>query len=126
MNKDLDKLASVKQAFTHWRVTRLNQGKIPDYLWAQVHELLDDYSPAKICGALSISYAQIKENLTLKDNVGVQFVEVKEALPTLAMPHQSEQKDVCAIELHKPCGSVFKVNSLPVSLVSQLIVDFMG
>ena len=61
MNKDLDKLTSVKEAFAHWRVTRLKQGKIPDYLWAHVHELLDDYSLAKICGAQHISHAQIKD-----------------------------------------------------------------
>jgi hypothetical protein len=36
MSKDIDLLSSVKEAFTHWRTTRLRQGKIPDYLWEQV------------------------------------------------------------------------------------------
>ncbi len=126
MNKDLDKLTSVKQAFTHWRATRLKQGKIPDYLWAQVHELLDDYSPAKICGALQINYAQIKENLTPKDDVDIQFVEVGEPPPVVTAPYRREQNDVCAVELHRPCGSMFKINALPVSMVSTLMLDFMG
>lgn len=44
MNKAVDKLVSVKAAFKHWRETRTSQGKIPDYLWEQVKELLDTYS----------------------------------------------------------------------------------
>ncbi len=44
MNKDLDKLTSVKQAFAHWQSTHSNQGKISDYLWEQANKLLDNYS----------------------------------------------------------------------------------
>ena len=116
---------SVKEASNHWRTTRLRQGKIPDYLWEQVKGLLDDYSLAKICGVLSISPVQIRKKLTPKDDVGIQFIEVKEPPPLFTMPSQSEQSNICAIELHRPCGSIFKVNTMPVSLVSQLIVDFM-
>jgi hypothetical protein len=78
MNKALDKLASVKEAFTHWRSTRLKQGKIPAYLWQQVKGLLDDYPLAKISTSLSISHAQIKERLMPKDEVGIRFLEVQE------------------------------------------------
>ncbi len=88
MNKDVDKLKSVKESFIHWRITRAKQGKIPDYLWEQVKGLLDDYSLAKICTALNISKTQIKEKLMTKDDIDIQFVEVKEALPAFNLkPH---------------------------------------
>ncbi|WP_133130516.1 hypothetical protein [Legionella yabuuchiae] len=40
MNKDTDKLESVKRAFQHWRKTKKKQGKVPDYLWKQVKGLI--------------------------------------------------------------------------------------
>ena len=125
MSKDIDPLSSVKESFTHWRTTRLRQGKIPDYLWEQVRGLLTNYPIAKICSTLSISKVQIREKLLPKEDVAIQFVEVKEALPVVTRLTQVEQSDVCAIELHRPCGSIFKVHTIPVSLVSQLIADFM-
>ena len=124
MSKDIDPLWSVKEAFTHWRTTRLRQGKIPDYLWEQVRELLTQYPIAKICSTLSISTVQIREKLLPKKGVAIQFVEVKEPLSVVTMPTR-EQGNVCTIELHRPCGSIFKVNTMPVSFVSQLISDFM-
>ena len=124
MSKDIDPLSSVKEAFTHWRTTRLRQGKIPDYLWEQVRGLLTHYPIAKICSTLSISTVQIREKLLPKEDVAIQFVEVKEPLSVVTMPTR-EQGNVCTIELHRPCGSIFKVNTMPVSLVPQLIGDFM-
>lgn len=126
MNKEIDKLTSVKEAFTHWRTTRTKQNKIPDYLWEQVKGLLNYYTLGKICSTLNISTVQIRNKLIPEDDVAIQFVEIKERLPMVPMPDQSEQSDVCAIELHRPCGSIFKVNTMPLSLVSQLIVNFMG
>ena len=120
MSKDIDPLWSVKVAFTHWRTTRLRQGKIPDYLWEQVRELLTQYPIAKICSTLSISKVQIRENLLPKEDGSIQFVEVKEPLSLVTMPTR-EQGNVCTIELHRPCGSIFKVNTMPVSLLPQLI-----
>ncbi|AGH55340.1 hypothetical protein [Legionella pneumophila] len=125
MSKDIDTLSLVKEAFAHWRTTRLKQGKIPDYLWEQVRELLNDYPIATICSALSISSVQIREKLLPKEDVAIQFVEVKEALTVDTRLTQVGQGDVCAIELQRPCGSIFKVTRIPVSLVSQLISDFM-
>lgn len=124
MSTDIDLLSSVKEAFTHWRITRLRQGKIPDYLWEQVKGLLNQYPIAKICSTLSISTVQIRENLHPKEDVAIQFVEVKEPLSRVTMANR-EQGNVCTIELHRPCGSIFKVNTMPVRLVSQLISDFM-
>ena len=124
MSKDIDTLSSVKEAFAHWRTTRLKQGKIPDYLWEQVRVLLNDYPLGKICSALSISPVQIREQLLPKEDVAIQFVEVKEPLSVVTMP-TIEQGNVCTIELQRPCGSIFIVNTMPVSLVSQLISDFM-
>ena len=126
MNKDIDKLTSVKEAFSHWRTTRTKQSKIPDYLWEQVKGLLNDYTLGKICSTLSISTVQIRNKLIPEDDGAIQFVEVRERLPVVPMQTHSEQSDVCAIELHRPCGSIFKVNTMPLSLVSQLIVNFMG
>jgi hypothetical protein len=124
MNKDIDPLSFVKEAFTHWRTTRLRQGKIPDYLWEQVRRLLNNYPIAKICSTLSISTVQIREKLLPKEDVAIQFVEVKKPLSVVTMPTR-EQGNVCTIELHRPCGIIFIINMMPVSLVSQLISDFM-
>ncbi|HBD7101058.1 TPA: hypothetical protein ACT96X_000452 [Legionella pneumophila] len=44
MNKEIDKLTLVKEAFAHWRTTRTKQSKISDYLWEQVKGLLNDYT----------------------------------------------------------------------------------
>lgn len=124
MSKDIDPLWFVKEAFTHWRITRLKQCKIPDYLWDQVRGLLTNYPISKICSILKISTVQIREKVLPKEDVAIQFVEVKEPLSLVTMPTR-EQGNVCTIELHRPCGSIFKVNTMPVSLVSQLISDFM-
>ena len=125
MSKDIDPLSSVKESFTHWRTTRLRQGKIPDYLWEKVRDLLNDYPLAKICSALSISTVQIREKLLPKQDVAIQCVEVKDVLPIDTKLPQVGQCDVCSIELHRPGGSIFKINTMPVSLASQLITDFM-
>lgn len=125
MSKDIDTLKLVKEAFVHWRTTRLRQGKIPDYLWEQVRGLLNDYPLVKICSALSISTVQIREQLLPKEDVAIQFVEVKEALTVDTRITQVGQSDVCAIELYRSCGSIFKASTMPVSVVSQLITDFM-
>ena len=77
MSKDIDPLMSVKESFTHWRSTRLRQGKIPDYLWEQVRGLFTHYPIAKICSTLSISTVQVREKLLSKEDVTIQFVEVK-------------------------------------------------
>ncbi len=124
MSKDINTLSSVKEAFIHWRTIRLRQGKIPDYLWEQVRGLLTNYPIAKIRSTLSISTVQIREKLLPKEDVAIQFVEVKEPLSVVTMPTR-EQGNVCTIELHRLCGSIFNVNTMPVSLVSQLISDFM-
>ena len=124
MSKDIDPLSSVKESFSYWRTTRLRQGKIPDYLWEQVRGLLANYPIAKICSTLSISTVQVREKLLPKEDVAIQFVEVKEPLSAVTMLTR-EQGNVCTIELHRPCGSIFKVHTIPVSLVSQLISDFM-
>lgn len=125
MSKDINPLSSVKEAFTHWRTTRLKQGKIPDYLWERVRGLLNHYPIATICSALSISSVQIREKLLPKEDAAIQFVEVKDALPIDTKLAQIADGDVCGIEIHRLCGSIFKVTRIPVSLVSQLISDFM-
>ncbi|KTD33442.1 hypothetical protein Lmor_1993 [Legionella moravica] len=76
MNKAVDKLESVKEAFEHWRKTRTSQGTIPDYLWEQVKALLGTYPLLKICSTLKISHVQIKENISEVSNE-FQFVEVR-------------------------------------------------
>jgi hypothetical protein len=52
MNKEVDRLGSVKFAFENRRKTRKKQGKVPDYLWKQVRSLTDNYSLTKICTSL--------------------------------------------------------------------------
>ncbi|WP_207385680.1 hypothetical protein [Legionella anisa] len=95
MSKGIDTLSSVIEAFSYWRTNRLKQGKIPDYLWEQVKGLLNHYPTAKICSALSISTVQIREKLLPKEDVAIQFVEVKERFPVVPMSIPREQNDLC-------------------------------
>ncbi|KTD70748.1 hypothetical protein Lste_0526 [Legionella steelei] len=32
----------------------------------------------------------------------------------------------CSVELHRPCGSILKINAVPMSRVSKLMLDFLG
>lgn len=56
-------LEDIQQAFTHWRATRGRNRKIPDELWEQTINLLDDYKKSKILTTLGISGAQLKAKL---------------------------------------------------------------
>lgn len=125
MNKAVDKLESVKAAFTHWRETRTSQGKIPDYLWEQVKALLGTYSLSKICTTLKVSHMQIKENISEVSNE-FQFVEVRS--PTVSAYMSSEfdsQNDRCSIELCRASGDKLTIHSLPNSHLSHIVTEFM-
>jgi hypothetical protein len=120
-----NKLDTVKQAFRHWRATRTKRGQIPDELWEQVKGLLGDYTPSNIGSHLGISPIQIKKKLFPVQNTSLQFIEVKRKPSRIDSEFLSNSDAPCSVELHRPCGSIFKVSAMPVSVVSQLITDFM-
>ena len=99
MSKDIDTLSSVKEAFAHWRTTRLRQGKIPDYLWEQVRGLLNHYPIGKICSVLGINTVQIREKQRPKEDVAIQFIEVQEAFPVATRLTPVEQSDELCSDL---------------------------
>ncbi|MCW8399871.1 hypothetical protein OQJ26_13845 [Legionella sp. PATHC038] len=125
MNKAVDKLVSVKAAFKHWRETRTSQGKIPDYLWEQVKEVLDTYSRSKICSTLNVYHVQIKENITDVVN-GFQFIDVNSpaALPELS-PEFDVYNDRCSIELCRVSGDKLTIHKLSPIHLSHIITEFM-
>lgn len=126
MNNELDSLDKVKQAFSEWRELRPKQSPIPDYLWDMVQPLLDEYPRAMITRVLGISSSQIK-NRFLGNKV--TFVEAisnnLEAQPTDTQGEDVQQRS-CDIELRHHCGSVLKINALPISILSNLIPSFIG
>jgi len=125
MNKAVDKLESVKAAFAHWRETRTNQGKIPDYLWEQVKALLGTYPLSKICTTLKVSHVQIKENISEVSNE-FQFVEVRG--PAISADMSSEldsHNDRCSIELCRASGDKLIIHSLAPVHLNHIITEFM-
>ena len=130
MHQEPYKLDHVKQAFNEWRQIRPKQGKIPTELWALVKPLINEYPISMICRTLKINSTQIKNHVTKKNiiNEGTIFVE------TITPGCNQKQtnnistnfEQTCDIELQRPCGSMLKISSLPVSVASNLIPSFLG
>jgi len=127
MNKDVDKLESVKFAFENWRKTRKKQGKVPDYLWKQVRSLTDNYSLTKICTTLKVSHHQIKENLFNDDNA-IDFVEIDSipSVPDKYLARDDGQNRFCSVELFRLSGEKLKMDSVPTGHIIHIITAFMG
>jgi len=126
VNSNQDQLDNVKQSFDEWRISRPKMGKIPNYLWDMVKPLMDEYPIAIISRALGLSYAQLRQNAIEQP---VNFVEVttssaKSEHTPIAEPSDTSHR--CDIELKRPCGSVLKISSLPISVVTTLIPSFVG
>ncbi len=122
-----DQLDIVKQAFQEWRDSRPKIGKIPLYLWEMVKPLMDEYPISMVSRSLGLSHSQLKQNVIEQS---VSFVEAVAGTTSDIEVHQStiennhDQK--CDIELKRPCGSVLKINALPISVVTTLIPSFVG
>ncbi|WP_454785323.1 hypothetical protein [Legionella sp. WA2024007413] len=101
------------------------RGQIPDELWEQVKGLLGDYTPSKIGSHLGISPIQIRKKLLPVEKTDLKFVEVK-GKPTRRLDSEflSNNDALGSVELHRPCGSILKINAVPLSRVSKLILDF--
>ena len=109
----------------HLRETRTSQGKIPDYLWEQVKELLGTYPLSKICATLKVSHVQIKENITDVVN-RFQFIEVHNpALVPELSPEFDGYNDRCSIELCRAPGDKLTIHSLSPAHLSHIITEFM-
>ena len=124
---NLDQLDIVKQAFQEWRDSRPKVGKIPIYLWEMVKPLLDEYPVSMVSRSLGLSHSQLKQNVLEQS---VSFVEAVSCTTSEVEIHQAavennhDQK--CDIELKRPCGSVLKINALPISVITTLIPSFVG
>ena len=57
---DRPSLSEVRHNWQHWRNTRRSTGKVPDELWQQAYDLLDDHDQWSVCKALGISSSQMK------------------------------------------------------------------
>ena len=122
-----DQLDIVKQAFQEWRDSRPKIGKIPLYLWEMVKPLMDEYPISMVSRSLGLSHSQLKQNVIEQS---VSFVEAVAGTTSNIEVHQSTIKNnhdqKCDIELKRPCGSVLKINALPISVVTTLIPSFVG
>lgn len=122
-----DQLDIVKQAFQEWRDSRPKVGKIPIYLWEMVKPLMDEYPVSMVSRSLGLSHSQLKQNVLEQS---VSFVEAVSCTTSEVEVHQptddSSQEQKCDIELKRPCGSVLKINALPISVITTLIPSFVG
>lgn len=122
-----DQLDIVKQAFQEWRDSRPKVGKIPLYLWEMVKPLMDEYPISMVSRSLGLSHSQLKQNVIEQS---VSFVEAVSCTTSEVAVRQSSddsiQEHKCDIELKRPCGSVLKINALPISVITTLIPSFVG
>jgi len=130
MHQEPDKLTHVKQAFNEWRQIRPKQGKIPTKIWALVKPLINKYPISIICRTLKVSSTQIKNNVTKKNIINEDIIFVEAIKPACNQKQtnniSTNFEQTCDIELQRPCGSMLKISSLPVSVVSNLIPSFLG
>ena len=127
MNSTTDQLDIVKQAFQEWRNSRAKQGPIPDYLWRMVKPLMNEYPVSMATRSLGLSHSQLKQNVLEQS---VSFVEAV-SCTTSDIEIQRSTDDIieehkCDVELKRPCGSVLKINALPISVIATLIPSFVG
>lgn len=125
MQQPLDSIDQVKQAFTEWREQRPRRCPIPDHLWDMVKPLLDEYPRSMITRFLGISSSQLRSRFSSNEVTFVEAVpsDIRQSLnsqPAISTNHS------CDIELKRPCGSVLKINGLPISVVTTLIPSFVG
>ena len=122
-----DQLDLVKQEFEHWRNRRPRKGKIPVYLWEMVKPLMDEYPISMVSRSLGLSHSQLKQNVLEQS---VSFVEAVSCTTSEVEIHQpaveNNHDQKCDIELKRPCGSVLKINALPISVITTLIPSFVG
>lgn len=125
MHQQLDSIDQVKQAFTKWRDQRPKRCPIPDYLWDKVKPLLDEYPRSMITRVLGISSSQLRSRFSSGE---ITFVEAVTSDIHQSSDNQSaiSTDHSCDVELKRPCGSILKINGLPVSVVTTLIPSFIG
>jgi len=136
MHHQLDSLNKVKHEFTKWRQQRPRKTKTPAFLWDMVKSLLDEYPTYIISRELGISSAQIKKyvlesNVTFVEALSLDTTEACAKSPSIDenTPQIEKAKHLepcCDIELKRPCGSVLKINALPITVLSTLIPSFVG
>ena len=61
-------LSEVRHNWQHWQNTRRSTGKVPDELWQQAYDLLDDHDQWSVCKALGISYVSLVLEVKMADD----------------------------------------------------------
>lgn len=115
-------LESVAQQFAHWRETRSSKKeKIPAALWALVTPLLEQHNRNKVSSALRVSYAQLRQALSvsLSQQKRSPFVECSLAAPLFP----TEQ---CRIEFTCKNGSTVKISGLTLPHMQVLVSLLLG
>lgn len=88
---------------------------------------MDEYPISMVSRSLGLSHSQLKQNVLEQS---VSFVEAVSCTTSEVEIHQrtddSTQEQKCDIELKRPCGSVLKINALPISVITTLIPSFVG
>jgi hypothetical protein len=124
MNQTLT-LEVVQKDFQQWRQNRKKRCSIPDELWQKVFPLLNRYPISKICSALSLNSAQIRENMKgdkpfAKNKTEQVFVE----LPLKAAQAINDSTEV-AIEIMRKDGTSMSIGAFSSHSLKSLIEQFL-
>ncbi len=119
-------LEAVQKEFANWRASRAKVGKIPQYLWEQVWEIVDDYSTGEITKSLGLSGSQIsakrKEISDInKNSPASNFLEL--TLPQCT-PYSGLSVIAHNLQLKRPDGMTLIIEQLSEQMVLQVLNDF--
>lgn len=121
-------LDDVKNHFDHWRATRAKRGKIPDSLWGEVKTLIGRYPTNKIAQTLGVNAYQISTGVNNKTDftfVTARRADLSPASTNHVSPCSADIKDTCSLEIHRPGGSLLKINQFPIQSLTTIINQFM-
>ena len=76
MSKPLT-LNSVRLELDTWRATREKQGRLPDAIWDKILTILKTHSMTEISRELKVSHEQIRNKLSIKNDINTPKSDVK-------------------------------------------------
>ena len=87
---------------------------------------MDEYPISMVSRSLGLSHSQLRQNVIEQSVSFVEAVSCSTSDIEIQQPTDEIFEEYkCDIELKHPCGSVLKINSLPISVITKLIPSFV-
>ena len=113
-------LEAIKEDFAQWRASRTKIGKIPEYLWAKVLKILEDYPIGEVSKELHLSGGQVvAKRRQNNDNVLAMSNFVERSLAPVV------SRDNISVEIKRPDGTTLKIESVSEPSMLQVLSHFM-